>query len=265
MTKSRNKNKSRHVWNDVELQLLRAKYPDRLAREIAGELGIELQQVYRQAKRLGLEKSQAFKDGPLASKIRRGDDIGKAYRFPKGHVPANKGTRRPGYAPGRMRETQFKKGRPAHEARNYVPIGAEKVDRKRNVLMRKVTDDPTIFPVKRWRPVHVIMWEAANGPVPPGHICIFRPGMKTFVAAEITPDRLEVVTHEQNMQRNTVHNLPAPLPELILLRGRLVRKINRRLHDEKQDVGSSEPPVRGSRRPRGQRQSDGARSRGSDQ
>ena len=65
-----------------------------------------------------------------------------------------------------MRETQFKKGRPASEARNYVPIGTEKVDPKRKVLMRKVTDDPALFPVNRWRPVHVMVWEAENGPVP---------------------------------------------------------------------------------------------------
>lgn len=135
-----------------------------------------------------------------------------------------------------MRETQFKKGRLAHEACNYVPIGTEKVDRKRKVLMRKMTDDPSLFPVSRWSPVHVLVWQAANGPIPAGHICIFKPGTKTFVANEITIDKLEVVSFAENMRRNTVHNLPAPLPQLVLLRGRLNRKLNRleRPH-EKQD------------------------------
>lgn len=266
MTKSRHKIRKKHVWTSAELELVRSNYPDRPARELAERIGIGMHQLYHQARMLGLKKSQAFKDGPLACPmLRSGDNPGKAYRYPKGHVPANKGTRRPGWSAGRMQETQFKKGRPAHEAHNYVPIGTTKIDPKRNVLMRKVTDDPALFPVSRWRPVHVLVWEAVNGPVPARHMCIFRPGMKTFVAAEITPARLEVVSYEQNMKRNTVHNLPAPLPELILTRALLVRKINRRLRDEEQNGGSAQPSVRSARRIGRQRKPDGARSRGSHQ
>ena len=73
------------------------------------------------------------------------------------HTVCGKGLRRPGWSTGRMAETQFKKGRPAIEARNYVPIGTEKVDPERKVLMRKITDDPKLFPVNRWRPVHVLV------------------------------------------------------------------------------------------------------------
>jgi len=84
--------------------------------------------------------------------------------------------------------------------------------------------------------VHVLVWQAAHGAIAAGHICIFKPGMKTFIANEITVDKLEVVSLEEHMRRNTVHNLPAPLPELVLMRGRLNRKLNRleRPH-EKQD------------------------------
>ena len=136
-----------------------------------------------------------------------------------------------------MAETQFKKGRPAHEARNYVPVGTEKIDQKRGVVVRKITDDPAVFPVQRWRPVHVLVWTAANGPIPPGHICIFKPGKKTFVTAEITLDRLELVTHQENMRRNTVHNLPKPLAKLVQLRGALNRKINKRLRQHEEQDG----------------------------
>ena len=61
--------------------------------------------------------------------------------------------------------------------------------------------------------------------------------MKTFDASQITLDKLEIVTLAENMRRNTVHNLPAPLPELILLRAKLTTKINRRTRaHEKQDA-----------------------------
>ena len=115
-------------------------------------------------------------------------------------------------------------------------IGTEKVDPKRKVLMRKVTDDPALFPVNRWRPVHVVVWEAANGPVPEGHIVVFRPGLKTLVAAEITADRLETVTLAENMRRNSYHNrFPPELKELVHLKARITRRVRRRIKEQEDE------------------------------
>ena len=237
MTKSRGINRPRHRWDAVEIAALREFFPHVPTRIIAAALGTTETAACRQARKLGLRKTARYLASPLACRLRRGGNIGAEYRFKKGQVPANKGLRRPGWAPGRMAETQFKKGRPASSARNYVPIGTEKVDTKRGVLVRKLTDDPSVVPVMRWKPVHVLVWEAARGRVPQGHIVIFRRGMKTFVADEITLDRLELVSLAENMRRNTVHNLPAPLPQLVQLRGVLNRKINRleKERHEKQD------------------------------
>lgn len=228
----------RHHWTAAEDALLRKRYPDERTADIARDMGFRTLQVSQRATVLGLHKSAAYLASPAACRLRHGDEVGRAYRFPKGHVPANKGLRRPGWAPGRMRETQFKKGRPASEARNYVPIGTEKFDGKRGVIVRKLTDDPSIFPANRWKPVHVIVWEAAHGPVPEGHIVRFKSGMKTLVTSEITPDRLEMVTLAENMRLNTVHRYPKEVVGLIRMKGVLNRKINRitRQQHEKQDA-----------------------------
>lgn len=214
-------------WSPAEVEKLRRLYPDASAEQLEREFGRPIGKIHSAAQRYGLKRSAAFHaNAKLSGRFTKLTLAGEAYRFTKGHVPANKGLRRPGWAAGRMRETQFKKGRPAHEARNYVPIGTEKVDPKRQVLMRKVTDDPTIFPVKRWRPVHVLVWEAAHGPVPEGHICVFKPGRKTFNAAEITVDRLEVITLADNMRRNNIHTrLPLPLKRAVMTLGQLNRRI----------------------------------------
>ncbi|MGO4700268.1 HNH endonuclease [Dyella sp. 2RAB6] len=219
-----------HRWTPAENAILRARYPDEPTADLARELGLPVGKVHARAKKLGLYKSDVFRASDKAGRIQRGrtDPRFSAGQFKKGHAPANKGLRRPGWSVGRMAETQFKKGRPASESRNYVPIGTEKVDPKRRVLMRKVTDDPSIFPVKRWRPVHVMVWEGVHGAVPFGHIVIFKPGQKTYVAAEITIDRLELVSLAENMRRNTVHNLPKDLARVVQLRGALVRQIRRR-------------------------------------
>lgn len=193
--------------------------------------------MYRRASALGLQKADDFHTQPLASLWNGTQEPGSiAARFKPGYVAPNKGLRRPGWYAGRMRESQFKKGRPASEASNYVPIGTEKVDPKRKVLMRKVTDDPAIFPTRRWRPVHVMVWEAANGPVPEGHIVVFRPGLKTLVAAEITADRLETVTLAENMRRNSYHNrFPPELKELVHLKARITRRVRRRTKEQQDE------------------------------
>ena len=44
---------------------------------------------------------------------------------------------------------------------------------------------------------------------------------------EITADRVECISLAENMRRNSYHNYPKPIAELIQLRGALMRKINR--------------------------------------
>lgn len=226
-----------HEWSPSDDAVLRARYPNEPASAVARGLGLTASQVHRRAYRLGLKKSETFYESDMSGRVKRGREDPRfiATQFPKGHIPANKGLRRPGWSAGRMAETQFKKGQmTGAAARNYVPIGTEKIDRKRNVLMRKITDDPGIFPVRRWRPVHVMVWEATNGPVPPGHIVIFKRGQKTFVASEITIDRLELVTFAENMRRNSFRtNYPPEFGQLIQLKGALNRKINRLSKEQK--------------------------------
>jgi len=222
------------AWTADEDETLRINWPRFPAFLIAHVLGRGRASIYRRASQLGLKKAEDFETQPLAKLWNGTEEPGSiAARFKPGCVPANKGKRRPGWSPGRMKETQFKKGRPASESRNYVPIGTEKVDPKRNVLMRKVSDDPTIFPAQRWRPVHVIVWETEHGEVPPRHIVVFKPGQKTYAAAEITAARLELVTLAENMRRNSFHNrYPPEIKELIRLKARISRRVNTRLKEQ---------------------------------
>jgi hypothetical protein len=217
------------TWTPRAEALLRELYPDTPTKQLARRFRRPIAYVYAKAHKLGLHKSAEYLASPHACRLRRGDNVGEAYRFPKGHVPANKGLRRPGWAPGRMAETQFKKGRPAHESRNYMPIGTEKYDVKRKVMVRKITDDPAIVSAQRWRPVHTMVWEAANGLVPAGHIVVFKRGMKTLDTAQITIDHVELVTLAENMKRNSYHtNYPKEIGLAIQARAMLTRSINKR-------------------------------------
>ena len=234
MTKSRGilKVKRRH-FAEWEIAKLRVDYPHRPTVEIAAELGRTVLSIYQRSLKMGLRKSAAYMATDTSGRIQRGrtDPRMIATQFPKGHVPANKGLRRPGYARGRMRETQFKKGRRAQEAHNYVPIGTLKVC-KDGYLQRKVTNNPKIFPARRWEPVHRIVWRRHRGRIPAGFVVCFRPGRKTAELKKITIGRLELVSRQEMARRNRMWTVyPREVARVIHMLGQVKRRIRQRERD----------------------------------
>ncbi len=216
---------TRRFWTTAEVEVLMRLYPDTPTADLARTLGRPLWAVYQKARLRGLAKSAAYQASPHACRLRRGDEVGKASRFSKGHVPANKGLRRPGYGPGRMRETQFKAGQRGNK---YAPIGSERV--ADGYRQRKVND--TGYPPRDWQPVHRLLWEAAYGPIPKGYVVTFIDDDKTHVVLE----NLCLMSRADLGRRNTMWNrYPRELAETIQLAGALKRKINRRNTREEQD------------------------------
>jgi hypothetical protein len=81
-------------------------------------------------------------------------------------VPANKGLRRPGWGPGRMKTTQFKGQRNGTAAAHWMPIGSTRlID---GYVYVKVADVPNVPYMVNWKPEHHLIWTRAHGPMPPG-------------------------------------------------------------------------------------------------
>jgi hypothetical protein len=95
-------------------------------------------------------------------------------------------------------------------------IGDERTESKGYVL-RKVGPG-------RWQAAHTFLWTQHHGPVPEGYQVQFRNGNKTDIRIE----NLELISYAENMNRNSVHNYPSPIPELVQLRSVLQRKINQK-------------------------------------
>ena len=233
----------RKVWTPEECELVCELYADTMTKSIALQIGCSTGQVYRKAYQLGLAKSEEFMASPDACRLRRGDNIGAHARFAKGHVPANKGLRRPGYAPGRMAKTQFKPGtRSGFAENNWKPIGTVCTDPE-GFLRIKVRDRvnglPKGWDKSIWPLVHHRSWEEQNGPIPAGHKLVFRDGNRGNCAIE----NLELITDAEMMRRNTIHNrYPQEMVNTIMLLGAVKRKL-RKLNAKEHDDGSAQPSI----------------------
>lgn len=137
---------------------------------------------------------------------------GRTGRFPPGHVPANKGQKGRRCSPA----TEFKKG---HTPQNWKPVGTEAL-RSDGYTWVKVAEP------NKWREKHRLLWEAANGPVPPGHALIFADGNKQ----NITLENLILVTRAQlaRLNQNNLIGGSADLTRAGLLVADIIAKIAER-------------------------------------
>lgn len=230
MTKSRGILAPRRFWTEAEIALLCDMYPDCAAEDVAAFMGRTAKQVYCAAKAHGLRKSPEFLASDTAARIQRGrtDQRFTSTQFKPGQQSWSKGLRGVVGVQEGCRATQFKKGGMTGAAQhNYKPIGSERINAD-GYLDRKVTDDASIAPARRWVGVHRLVWEAVHGPVPAGHVVVFKPGRHTTERDAITEHMVELVTRAELMRRNSYHtNYPPEVRHLIQLRGALNRQINK--------------------------------------
>lgn len=219
MTKSRGILPPKVFWTEEQIEILRARYPNEKTETVAAAIDRDIKSVYSKAKCLGIGKSEVFLASPASGRTTGRQGIGT--RFEKGIVPWNKGLN--GLQIEGCKATQFKPGEAPH---NTLPVGSYRHD-KDGTLQRKISDDKGNNS-KRWRGVHELVWVEVNGPLPPKHIVVFKPGMRVTELDQITIDRVECISLAENMRRNTRHNLPKELSDLIQLRGALSRVINNR-------------------------------------
>lgn len=214
----------RRAWSAGDDRRMQQHYPHKPTQWLATHLRRSVRAVYERANSLGLRKSAAFLSSAASGRVRDGSP-GESTRFQPGQRPHNAGVK--GWqAGGRSAQTRFKPGTTNGRAQQLLqPIGALRINAD-GYLDRKVRSDGP--PKDRWVSVHRLVWIEANGPIPPSHAVVFRPGCRTTDADRITLDALELISRSDLMKRNTRHNLPPELNSLIQLRGALNRKINNR-------------------------------------
>jgi hypothetical protein len=148
--------------------------------------------------------------------------------IPEGPRAGEQGAAASWLVAGRMHGDAVQEGRaPGRRVRLYKPIGTERIS-KDGYLERKVNDDLPLQ--RRWRAVHLMVWEAAHGPVPKGHAIVFINGDK----ADIRLDNLQL--HHAPRADGAEHRAqPAEAArQTVQLLGALNRQIRRRTSNAEQ-------------------------------
>lgn len=216
---------NRYHWTAGQLEQLRQLYADHATSVVAAAIGRTEKSVYQKAKELGIRKSAAFLASTTSGRIQRGqkDPRMVSTQFKPSSQPWNKGVQGSTGLHPNCRATQFKPGQPPKNT--TLPLGSYRIN-KDGHLQQKVTELPGNNS-KRWRGVAELVWCKANGPLPPKHIVVFKPGMKTSVLEEITLDRVECISLAENARRNHPRNKHPEYARLVQLRGAITRQVNR--------------------------------------
>jgi len=201
----------RIFWTKQEIKFLIDNYSDMKTADLAKILNRPLSGVYGKAYTMGLKKSKEYLAKMLEKESKKLAEFGKNYQFKKGNVPYNYGQKMSTLLYEKCQKTMFKKGRKPHNTRKE---GEES----------KSTDGYTYVKISDndWRLKHRVIWEKINGPIPDDHIVVFKDNNLT----NFDINNLLLITKADNMLRNTIHQYPQPIQEIIKLNNKLKKKIN---------------------------------------
>jgi hypothetical protein len=180
---------------------IKANFNDVPSTQIAAKLGLFPGSVRQRMKFLGVK--------PSPEKL---EEFKRMYTFKKGCVSWNKGKKI--VSTEAMKATQFKKGDiPANTLPEHT-IAARMDKSGRIYLWLRLGR-------RNWKHVHVCLWEHYHGKVPAAHCVVFL-NKDTF---DVRIENLELITMQENMKRNMIHNYPEPIKKAIRTLSKLKRTI----------------------------------------
>lgn len=213
---------SRREFTPAEIDYIKKYYADNTSGELAEKLNRPICSVYNKAHALGLKKSDDFFNSGEGGRLVKGSKIGQCTRFKKGHSPKNKGKKMSAEQYEKCKHTFFKKGQKSHNEQydGHISIRTDKRTGNSYFYIRLSKGN--------YQPLHRVLWEKENGKILKGMNLIFIDGDQSNVSL----DNLQLISEAENMKRNSLHNYPKEIKDLIQLKGALQRQINKILNDE---------------------------------
>ncbi|MFJ1330241.1 HNH endonuclease signature motif containing protein [Capnocytophaga canimorsus] len=204
----------RTFWTSEMDTLIKKMYPNTSSAEIAQQLNVTTNAVYKRAFALGLKKSKAFISQTAKRNIQNNENAKKT-QFKKGCISSNKGKKQSEFlspeAIEKVRATQFKKG---HIPHNTKYDGYERISKYGYIEVR--------VSMGKYVLKHRKIWQEHYGEIPKGNIIIF----KDNNPLNCDIDNLEMITKDENAIRNRwCANYPREIQQAEYTRVKLQRKI----------------------------------------
>lgn len=202
---------TRNFWTEQEIKFLTDNYSDMKTADIAEIMNRPIGGVNGKAYDLRLKKSFKYMKAMQEIESQKLINSGKRHQFKKGQTSHNKGKKMPAELYEKVKRTMFK---PGHKPGNIKKVGAIRIDHEGYTYVKIADAD--------WRLKHRHVYENVNGPVPENHVVIFKDNnMHNFDI-----NNLQLISQKENMLRNTIHQYPEQIQELIKLKNKLKKKIN---------------------------------------
>jgi hypothetical protein len=165
---------------------------------IAKKCGRSVASIYRYAFVHGIKKSQAYLATEASGRHNVLAASGVAYRYTKGHSPANKGRKQTDYmspqAIQRTASTRFAKGALPHntnkQGNGAIVLRQDKCGNKYKYIR---------LALRQWVPLHQHLWWQANGKYNTRTHCLWFINRNSL---DVSLDNLELITRGENVQRN---------------------------------------------------------------
>lgn len=199
-------------WTEELLEQVRIRFPNEQSRKLAEDLKINYYTLNNIAFRLQVKKSEEYLNGPNSGRLL--GQRGLKTRFPKGHVPANKGQKMSEELKEKCKHTFFPKGNKPHNTKEPGTIVITQ-DKNGHYYQRiKISDS-------NWKALQRVVWETVNGEIPKGCKIRFKDGN----TLNCNIDNLELISSAELLKRNQITNYPPEIIEIIKLKNLLKRKI----------------------------------------
>lgn len=202
------------VVTDEKRRYILEHYADTPIDEIIRATGLKKASIYGTARKLGIRRSEEHikETRRMLGKTLSQSPASIRTRFSKGSIPVNKGRAMSEETRRKVSRTFFKKGNTPH---NACKVG-DMIVTSDGYAKIKIADN-------KWRFRSVLVWEAAHGAVPEGHIICHMDGDK------LNDDlsNLRLLNKREHLLKNRFRDYPIELIEVWDLSLRLKQKLGK--------------------------------------
>lgn len=222
--------RSRTLWTEEEVNILKEFYPVRKNSEVLAMLlpGRTERQMYNKVQLMGIHKDKAFWGQYMRDLY---NDLSEEQleqrrksQFKKGHSTHNKGVPMPEHVREKLKHTWYQKG---HQPKHALYDGA--------ITIRNDKEWGQIRYIRvengKWIPLHHYVWQQAGEEVKKGHVIAFKDGD----TSNCDISNLEQITRADNMRRNSIVNYGKEFQSLCLTIASFKRRLKKyRQHSKQQ-------------------------------